>query len=554
MKILIIGASAAGMKAACRVRRLLPHAEVTVLETTDYISWAGCGLPYYLSGDVQDFSSLTVTPYGVQKTPEFFSAAKGVKVLCRRRAENLNPEKRLVTARDLSTNESITFPYDELVIATGAVPVKPPIEGLQLPGVSCFTRPEEAMALRKAAEQGKISRVAIVGGGFIGCELCESLRALWGIEVTLFEEQSQVLSGVIGRSLARVVEAELKRQGIDLRLSHRLEKIESSGDALRVIAGSKVFEGFDRILLNLGVRPQVEPAAAAGALIGETGGLQVDTCLHTSLPHVFAVGDCVQTMHALTGKPCLMPLSSLASRMGRIAANIIAGQDDSLGPVLGTTCLKIFDLAVAAVGLTVRQAVKAGFKANAVWGCFQDKAHFYPEARDLWATLIYDTASARILGVQAVGSNQSVALVNTASIMLGQKITLHQIRDFEPAYAPPFAVALDPIHALAYTALAEREEGIYSFPPQDLTRYIEDSLVLDVRETTEQKDRPFPVSCARLLSIPFTQLRSRISEIPVKGKVIVVCARGPRSIEAVRILRERGLTAIFMGGGLAFEV
>ncbi|RJP73495.1 MAG: hypothetical protein C4524_14570 [Candidatus Zixiibacteriota bacterium] len=552
MDLLVIGASAAGLKAACRARRLMPKANVTVLEATDYVSWAGCGLPYYLSGDIEDFQALLTTPYKVEKTPEYFAAAKGITVRPAVRALRLDPQAQTVEARDMRSGEMLAFHYDELIIATGGRPILPSVPGVDLPGVTPFTRPEEAIALRQAAERGQISRVAVVGGGFIGCEMVEAFRALWGLEVVLFEERNQVLKDILGQALGRVVAGLLRRRGVELHLEHRLEGLAAQDGKLQVTAAGRTFDGFDRVLLTMGVRPSVDLAAEAGAQIGPTGGIVVDSRMHTSLPHVFAVGDCAQVAHALTGKAHHQPLSSLATRMGRVAADVIAGMDDSLGPVLGTVCLKLFDTTVAAVGLTASRAVREGFKGELVWGSFHDRAHFYPEAQDLWAVLVYDAHSGRLLGAQALGSERAVTLINTASTMIRDGLTLHQMRDFEPGYAPPYAAPLDPLHYLAYAALAQLEENVNAFPPQDLLKYADGSLVIDVREPAERETKPFPAPCRRLLTIPYTQLRARIEEIPAGERIALVCARGPRAAESVRILKEHGLEATYMGGGLAF--
>lgn len=553
MNILVIGASAAGLKAACRARRLLADAKVTVLEKSNYISWAGCGLPYYLSSDIDDFRSLTKTPYDVVKDADYFTQAKDVQVLTGIQAEKIDAKNKTVHALNLKTKQRQIFEYDELVLATGSRPAIPGIAGLRRPGVHTFTRPEDALILRQAAEKNQISRVAIIGAGYIGCELCEAFRALWGIETELFEEADQVLPALLDSEMARIVELELLRRRVKVHLGAQIDAIGKSGDKLTVSSRSISREEFDRVVIAAGVDPRFELAALAGLKVGGSGGIMVDSRLRTSDPHIFAAGDCVEVMHHITGKPCHLPLGSLANRMGRIVGNVIGGQDDWLSPVCGSACLKVFDLNIASVGLTAKAASEAGFKIAQSWGSFTDKSHYYPESKLISATMVFDIADRKLLGVQMVGTGDVLGRIDAASVMIQDNRAVGQIYDYEPAYAPPYNSPLDPLHYLAYAALSALDEGVLAVSPGDLSKAALDSLILDVRESSEVKEAPFSLPCKTLLTIPFLQIRRRLAELSRNGKIIVVCQRGTRSSEVVRILKQSGFADVrYLGGGLGF--
>ena len=553
MNILIIGASAAGLKAACRARRILPKAKVKVIDEGKYISYAACGLPYYLSGDIENFRSLTTTIYDVVKTPEFFTETKDIEVLTGIRTENIDAEKKVINCRILESGETVKYPYDELVLAVGKSPIVPGINGTQLPGVYTFTRPDDAMELRRDAEARKIDKVAIIGAGFIGCELCEAFSALWGIETTLIEPQFQVLPGMLDAELARIVELELKRQDIELHLNCRPTEIVGEASKLKAVYNGGEFDGFDRVIIAAGVKPRNEIAANVGIELGSIGGIKVDAQMRTNIPHIYAAGDCVEIVNSVSGEHCFMPQGSLANRMGRVVGNVIGGRDDSIGSVVGASCLKVFDMNIASVGLTSVSAERAGFKTGASWGLFNDKAHYYPESNLVSVKMVFEKETQRVLGVQAVGKGDVVRRIDAVSNLVREGSLLRQVMDFEQAYAPPYGEVLDPLHYLAFTSISSIEEGIEPFPPLELEQRAADSIVLDVREPVEVKDKPFTLLCKSLLTIPFTKIRSRLAEIPRSESLIVVCPRGTRSSETVGILMENGFTGVrYLGGGLAF--
>lgn len=554
MNILVIGARAAGLKAACRAKRLLPDAKVVVIEEGKYISYASCGLPYYLSADVEEFRQLIFTPYRVEKNPEFFAASKGVEVITGTRAERIDAEKQIVHCRKMASHEEITFHYDDLIIATGASPITPEIKGINSEGVYTFTRPQDAIALREAASNNQLERVAVIGGGYVGCELCEAFKALWGIDVTLFEEKSHVLSQILDPETAHIVRMELGRQGITAYVDTGVSEIIKYGDKLDVLTNSEVkFEGFNRVIIAAGVKPRTDLAETAGLKTGLTGGIIVDAHMRSSVPHIFAAGDCVESEHILTGKAQHSPFGSIAIRMGRTAANVIAGKDDSFGPVCGAACLKVFDMNIASVGLTAQAAAEAGFSVGESWGFFTDKPDYFPEYQNISAKMVFDRKSRKLLGVQAVSKGEAIRRVDSASTMIRCGMTLEQVRDFEHAYAPPFADVIDPLHYLSYIGISLLEEGVEAVSPLEFEEIAGDCVLVDLREPFEIESKPLTVPYLELKSIPFTKLRSSFDKIPKDKPVLVICPRGSRSGEAVRILRQNGFNNVrYVGGGIAF--
>ena len=552
MNVVVIGASAAGLKAACRVKRLRPEANVTVIEKGKHISYSACGLPYFLSGDVDSFRELNTTAYDVVKDVDYFRDTKGVEVMTGTMAVSINPDKRYIEVVQ-EGGEVITMNYDKLVIATGANPAIPDIPGVDLQRVCTFTKAEDAIELRKALQTGQIGKAAVIGAGFIGVELCEAFTAMWGVEVELFEMLEQPLSKMLDREMAMIVEKELLENGVETLFGCRIEGIEKKDDVLNVVTDKGRFSGFDRVIIAAGVKPAVGLAEEAGIELGVTGGIKVDERMRTSREEIYTAGDCVEATHVLTGKPMHIPLGSLANRMGRVAGNVIAGREDVFGAAAGSACVKVFDMNVAAVGLTFKSAKDAGIDAGEVWGVFTDKVHYYPDSELFSAKMVYDRKSQALLGVQVVGKGDVIRRVDAASIMITAGMTLSRVMSFEPAYAPPYANALDPLHFLAYAGIASLEEGVAGINPLELDKIAGESIVIDVREDIEVEEMPCDCEAKDIIHIPLTQFRNRLKEIPQNEKIVVVCQRGTRSSEALRVLKQNGWEEVkYLGGGLGF--
>ncbi|MFC1554723.1 FAD-dependent oxidoreductase [candidate division KSB1 bacterium] len=552
LEIVVIGASAAGLKAACRARRLNPEANVTVLEKGEYISYAACGLPYFLLGDIDGFDQLRTTPYDLLKDPEYFRTVKDVNVLINTEVLLIDRKNKSVECREVNTDKTFNISYDYLVISTGATPVKPDIPGIDLPGVKFFTKAEDAISLKKECGTGKIGTVAIIGGGYIGLELCEAFASLWGIDVTLIEAMDQLLPASIDRELSKHIEKMLVDEEINLKLNSRCVEIVEEENGLSIRTEAEKLENlFDKVIVCIGVNPDVKLAGEAGLEIGETGGIKVDEFLTTSDDSIFSAGDCTETTHRISGDPVLIPLGSLANRMGRTVGENISGKTRKFNPILGTSVLKCFDWNIASVGLTSFQAEKAGFSPVSVWGVFEDKAHYYPEPLGYYIKMIIDPSTEKILGVHVAGEGEIVRRIDTAAALMQNDAVITDFIDFEPAYAPPYGGPIDSLHFLAYVADGIINDSLKSIPPV-FSGLSDDLIILDVRNTDEIEALPLPQNTEKI-SIPLNELRDRITELSESKNYITVCQKGIRSYEAFLILRENSINnVLFMSGGMLF--
>ncbi len=539
---MIVGASAAGLRCASRLARLRPGWRITVVEERELFSVAACGLPYVLSGDVGAAEALRTTSDGALRDTAYFASIKGVRVLPGRRATAVDVgAHRLVCEGPGAAREDLE--WDDLVLATGARARRLPGQPRH-PRVSSFHAAEDLAPLHAALARGEISRVVIVGAGLVGCELAEAFRALWGVEVALLEAAAFPLAGFLDPEIGAVVAATLRRNGVDLRTGTPIEAIGVDETRANVTAGNERFTA-DLAVVAVGVQPAVDLARSAGAALGTTGAIRVDPRLATSVPHVWAAGDCVEVRRLPGGEPAYLPFGSLANRQGRTLANILAGRDDTFPGAAGAAAVKIFDLNVAATGLTRTAATGRGIRARSVWVTAHDRAHYWPEAKEIVVHLVYEAESRRVLGVQAVGEGEVAKRVDVATALVARGATLKDVADVEQAYAPPFAPAIDPLAVAAFAA-ENQEEGVVARSPGESVQGLR---LLDVRHGSERNERPLPGSARET---PLEELRAALP-LPEEGPWLAVCERGGRSAEAVRLLRATGSSASYLAGGLRFR-
>ncbi len=535
---MIVGASAAGLRCACRLARLRPKWPITVVEERETFSVAACGLPYVLSGDVASAASLQTTSDGALRDAAYFAAVKGVEVLSGR-----------VTAVDVGAglltcegpgSERVALEWDDLVLATGARARRLPNQPLH-PRVRSFHAPEDLAPVHSALGKGQISRVVIVGAGLVGCELSEAFHLLWGVEVSLLEAANAPLAGFLDPEIGAVVAAALRRNGVDLRTGAAVSAITADDERAEVTAAAERFAG-DLVLVAIGVEPQVDLARSAGVALGRTGAICVDERLATSIPHVWAAGDCVEVRRIPGGDSAYLPLGSLANRQGRALANVLAGGKDRFPGAVGAVAVKVFDLNVAATGVTRAAAEATGLQARSAWVVAHDRAHYWPEAKEIVVHLVYEAGSRRVLGVQAVGEGDVAKRVDVATQLIARGADLGEFANLEQAYAPPFAPAIDPLAQAAFAA-ENQEEGIEARPPGGA---LEGPRLLDVRHSGETEERPLPASARQA---PLEELRSSLP-LPERGEWLAICERGARSAEAVRLLKAAGGSAKYLAGGL----
>lgn len=545
--LLVVGASAAGLKCAARFRRSSPNARVVVLDAAREISVGACGLPYVVSGDIDDADSLRTTAFGAMRDEAFFEAYKGIEVLTSVRAETLDADRRRLFATRVDGGEPMAISYGDLVLATGAVPIVPPALGPLSERVCTVKTMQDARVLRAALQAGRVESAAIIGAGFIGCEMAEAFGSLWGCSVTLLEAAPHVLPGLLDTEVATLVERHLRDQGVDVVTGARVGRLEQSARCSVHIEERASVEA-DLVVVAIGVTPEVRLARAAGLAIGVSGGIVVDEHMRTSREHVYAAGDCVECRSVVDGASRMAPLGSLANRQGRVVADAVAGVDARFGPIAGSMVVKVFDLNVAATGLTRRAAKASGLDVRVVWGTFGDIAHYYPGEEKLFGQMVFERGTGRLVGLQLASKGEVVGRVDVFSNLLLRGGSVRDLLELEFAYAPPFASALDPLHHLGAMALAWEQDGVAPLGPRDS---LADALVLDIRLDVERAAAP--LEGAQSLALPMADLRAKLAEIPA-GDVVVLCEKGPRSLEAARLLAASGRGGVrYQGGGRSFR-
>ncbi len=542
-RIVIVGASAAGLRCAARLHRLEPSWKITVLERWPVYSYAACGLPFVLSGDIDSLADLRSTAWGTVRDARFFRDVKGVEVLERHDAVRIDPVERIVEAA--APDGVLRLGWDELVLATGASPRRLPGQP-EHPRVRTFHTWNDVGPLKEGLIRGEIAHVAVVGAGLVGIELAEAFRTLWGVDVTLIEAGPDPLPRLLDREVAALAAARLGRHGVRLVTGAPVERIDPQADGVSVHHPGGTVRA-DAVVVAVGVDPEVRLAREAGIALGRTGAIAVDRHLATSVPHVWAAGDCVEVRHAVTGEPVHCPLGSLANRQGRVLAGILAGRGGRFPDVAGAMAVTVFGRFVAAAGCTLAAARAAGFDAEAVWMTTDDRAHYWPESEDLHLQLVFDRETSQLLGIQAYGSRCAVDAVDTVAQLLARGVSLEALAEVEHCYAPPIAPALAPVAVAAAVAM-DRAEGVLAMGPLDEPRALR---VLDVRLPAERDARPWTPTEA--VCIPIEELAGRIRELDRGSAWLVLCERGTRSAEAVRMLAHHGIEARYLGGGMIWR-
>ncbi|MFH2091270.1 MAG: FAD-dependent oxidoreductase [Pseudomonadota bacterium] len=547
-KIIIVGAVALGPKVGCRLRRLDPEAEITIIDRDNLISYGGCGIPYYVGGDITDIEGLCSTSSHVIRNPEFFRTDKRIKIIPQVEAIGINRKDKKLDVRHLETGATESLVYDKLVIATGATPFRPPIPGVNLPGVFTVSNLHDAKGIKDKIAGGQVGKAVVIGAGAIGIEMAEALTDLWGVETTIIEMADQVLCAALGKNISQIVQRQLEKHDVIVRLSERVTSIlgdpESGVTAVQTDNGT--FE-CDLVVMSAGVRPNTKFAADAGLAVGRSGALLVDCCMKTTDPDIYAGGDCVELRNLVSGENMTMPLGSLANRQGRVIANNIHGRASQFKGMVGSFCIKVFDLGVAKAGLTSAQAKANGFDPVHAIVSQPDRAHFYPSSQLMYIKLIADRKTRQILGIEAVG-NQGDAIkarVDAVAPLLGSNFNVDDVCVLEVGYAPPFASAMDIINNAGNVLDNILEYRNKTMDPIYFIKLFKNNeiQVLDVRDPIETKLFTEKYK-DRWLNIPQSELLARIDEVPAKGRLCLVCGTGARSYECQVLLSQRGFADI----------
>ncbi|MHC4132821.1 MAG: FAD-dependent oxidoreductase [Planctomycetota bacterium] len=553
MKVIIVGGVAGGASCAARLRRLDERAEILMVERGPYVSYANCGLPYHVGGVIKEEASLLVA------NEELFRNFFAVDVRTRCEAVAISPKEKTVTLRDVETGAESTESYDKLVLSPGAASVRPPLPGIDLPGIFHVRTVPDAREIRKWIEQGSPflagmhqysgfqtvrakTRAVVGGGGFIGLEMAENLVHC-GFEVTLVQKNEQVLPH-IDQEHARVVEAYLEKHGVRLALDDGVAGFKQAANGrINVETQSGKTYPADIVILALGVHPDTTLAKAAGLEIGQCGGIRVDDQMHTSDPDIFAVGDAVEVKDFVTGQWSLVALAGPANRQGRIAADVIAGRDSRFRGSQGTAIIGLFGAAIAWTGTSEKTLKRLGdTDYEKIYLYPNSHAGYYPGAKPVAMKVLFRKSNGRLLGAQALGEDGVDKRISALAMAIQLGATIYDLEEAELCYAPPFGSAKDPVN---FAGMVAADILVDDMP---ITHWstAKDGFLLDVRHPVELAAENVPEA----VNIPLGELRNRLDELPRDKEINVICRSGQRAYYATRILLQNGFKAKNVSGGM----
>jgi len=547
-RIVIVGGVAAGPKAAAKARRTDPNADITIVERGVFLSYAGCGLPYYVSGQVADQKDLMTSPIGENRDPEFFKLVKDIHVLGAAEAVSIDRRRKELRIRHRGTGAIEKRPYDKLILATGANPVLPEMEGVGKKNVFTLHGVEDAEGLKRELLSGEAKDAAIIGGGRLGIEMAEALTEA-GARVTVIEREAQILR-MLDVEMAALVRRHLEHKGVRVLTGATTVGIDGDDAAGSVITTDRNVAA-DLVVIAAGVVPNVELAREAGITIGPAGGIDVNEFLQTNDPDIFAAGDCTEILDLVTGRKVRMSLGSAAHRQGRVAGINAGGGRELFAGCVPTAIIKVFDLNVGASGLTEREARESGFDVETVIVPAPDRAHYYPSSKLLIIKLVADRKDRRLLGAQVVGPGEASKRLDVVTAMLSQRMPVEALARLDHSYAPPYSTALDCI-TIAANVMRNKLDGAFrGICPVELKRRMDrgdDLLLVDVRTPREYEKECLPG--ARL--IPLASLRSRMNELPREKEIVTVSELGGMAYEAALILQANAFSHVaVLDGGLA---
>lgn len=542
MKVVIVGGVAGGATAAARLRRLDEQAEIVVFERSGFISYANCGLPYYIGDVIKDPQDLTL------QTPESFFSRFRVDMKVRHEVTALHPEKHTVSVKNLKTGEEFEESYDKLILSPGAKPTQPPVPGTDLEKLFTLRTVEDTLRIKRYINRNHPKSAILAGGGFIGLEVAENLREL-GMDVTIVQRPKQLMKP-FDSDMAAFIHNEMRKHGVKLALGHTVEGFEETEDGVQVLLKDEAPLRADMVVLAIGVTPDTRLAKEAGLELGVKGSILVNDKMETSSPDIYAVGDAVQVKHFVTGQETLISLAGPANKQGRIAANNICGMDSHYPGSQGSSIVKVFDMTAAATGINETTAKSAGLDVDKVILSPMSHAGYYPGGKVMTMKVVFEKETYRLLGAQIVGYegvDKRIDVLATA-IHTGMKAT--ELAELDLAYAPPYSSAKDPVN-LAGFMIENIENGILKqFHMEEIDQLPKDGSVtlLDTRT---------PGEYARghvdgFQNIPVDVLREHLDEIEKGKPVYVICQSGLRSYISTRILTGNGYDVYNFSGGFRF--
>lgn len=542
MKVVIIGGVAGGATAAARIRRLDENAQIIVFERSGFISYANCGLPYYVGGVITDAEDLTL------QTPESFWRRFHIDIRVKHEVVKIHPEKKTVEVHNLNTEEVFEEGYDKLLISTGAKPTQPNLPGIGMEKLFTLRTVEDTLKIREFVEKNRPKSVVLAGGGYIGLELAENLKDL-GMDVTIVQRPKQLLNP-LDYDMATFVHAEMRRKGVHLMLGHTVEGFKEAEESIRVLIKDECPLTTDMVILAIGVTPDTYLAEDAGLELGMKGSIVVNNRMETSKKDIYAVGDAVEVKHYITGQKALISLAGPANKQGRIVADNICGGDSKYLGSQGSSVIKVFDMTVATTGINELTAKKAGINCDKVYLSPMSHASYYPGGKVMTMKVVFEKDTYKLLGAQIVGYEGVDKRVDVLATAMHAGLSALQLKDLDLAYAPPYSSAKDPVNMAGFMIDNISKGRLRQYFWDDVEKLPRDGsvILLDTRTIGEYKRGHIE----GYLNIPVDELRERIQELEKGKPIYIICQSGLRSYIAYRILEQNGFECYNFSGGFRF--
>lgn len=533
MKYLIVGGVAGGATTAARLRRLDEKATIILFERGKYVSYANCGLPYYIGDTITERDNLFV------QTAEGFTERFNIDIRTEQEVLSIDTASKEVIVHNLVTNEEYRESYDKLVLSPGAAPIKPPIKGICSQKIFSLRTVPDTDNIKEYINTQNPGKALVIGAGFIGLEMVENLHAL-NIDVTIVEKSNQVMAP-LDYSMAAIIHQHLRDKGVDLILEDGVSEFEDLDKGITVTLESGKRVETDMVILSIGIKPETKLAKEAGLLIGNLGGIAVNEQMQTSNPDIYALGDAVEVFHLVTGKQALIPLAGPANKQGRIVAdNIIYGNKYSYRGSIGTSIAKVFDLTVATTGANAKQLKRESIAYISSYTHSASHAGYYPGAIPLSIKIVFSPADGRLFGAQVIGADGADKRIEMFAQVIGNKGCIADLISIEQAYAPPYSSAKDPVNMAGFVAENIITGKVKIIHWREIENLPSTTLLLDVRTEKEFSLGSIPGA----INIPVDELRSRLDELPKDKEIVLFCAVGLRGYLAWRILVQNGYSNI----------
>ena len=540
MKVIIVGGVAGGATAAARIRRLDEQADIVVFERSGYISYANCGLPYYIGGIIQDRSELTL------QTPESFFSRFRVAMRVRHEVTAIHPDQKTISVKNLETGEEFEESYDKLLLSPGAKPTQPRLPGVGLDKLFTLRTVEDTFHIKEYINENHPRSAVLAGGGFISLELAENLREL-GMEVTIVQRPKQLMNP-FDPDMAAFIHSEMRRHGVKLALGHTVEGFQEQGGGVDVLLKDEAPLHADMVVLAIGVSPDTGLAKEAGLELGVKGSIVVNDRMETSAPDIYAVGDAVQVKHFVTGQDVLLSLAGPANKQGRIAADNICGGDSRYLGSQGSSVIKVFSMTAATTGVNETNARKAGLDVDTVILSPMSHAGYYPGGKVMTMKVVFEKETYRLLGAQIVGYEGVDKRIDVLATAIRARLKATELKDLDLAYAPPYSSAKDPVNMAGFMIENIANGVLKQWHLADALPRDGSVTLLDTRTVGEYASGHID----GFLNIPVDELRERLGELDKGKPVYVICQSGLRSYIACRILHGNGFECYNFSGGFRF--